>query len=96
MGLLFALINSTILFVRAKGIMIDVDIKKQKQKELAACQKTYLVNYLQQLMTTFGQPPPDTSRVVIRYSSVSQTFLVTEHFLSIYGTHIFCGPSYLT
>ena len=31
-GLLFALINSTILFVRVKGIMIDVDIKKHKQK----------------------------------------------------------------
>jgi hypothetical protein len=39
MGLVFGLINSTILFVRAKGIIIDVDIKKHKQKELAACQK---------------------------------------------------------
>jgi hypothetical protein len=47
MGLLFALINSAIFFVRVKGIMIDVDIKKHKQKELAACQKTYLVHYLQ-------------------------------------------------
>ena len=47
MGLLFALINSTILFVRIKGIMIDVDTKKHKQKELAACQKTNLVNNLQ-------------------------------------------------
>jgi len=47
MGLLFVLINSTILFLMVKGIMIDVDIKKHKQKELAAYQKTYLVNYLQ-------------------------------------------------
>jgi hypothetical protein len=47
MGLLFVLISSTILFLRVKGIMIDVDIKKHKQKELAVSQKTYLVNYLQ-------------------------------------------------
>lgn len=30
-SLLFALINSTILFVRVTGIMIDVDIKKQTE-----------------------------------------------------------------
>jgi hypothetical protein len=37
------------------------DIKKHKQKELTACQKTYLVNYLQWLMIAFGQPQPETS-----------------------------------
>jgi hypothetical protein len=51
--------------------MIDMDIKKHKQKELVACRKTYLITYMQQLVTAFGQPPPDASQLQQRFPKLS-------------------------
>jgi hypothetical protein len=59
--------------------MIDMDIKKHKQKELVACRKTYLITHLH--AATGNSLRTTTTGCLPATAAISQTFLVTEHFV---------------